>query len=189
MADRYEFLPISKEDMEERGWYWYDFLLVTGDAYVDHPSFGIAVIARVLESAGMRVAILAEPDVKNAGAFLAMGKPRYAVMITAGNIDSMVSNYTVAKKRRHDDSYASGGRGGRRPDRASIVYARLAICPSFSAGLRRRCAGLHTTTTGRIASAGRFSLTRAPTLSCSVWVRRRSWRSRAASKRGRTCAR
>ena len=126
MADRYEFLPISKEDMEERGWYWYDFLLVTGDAYVDHPSFGIAVIARVLESAGMRVAILAEPDVKNAGAFLAMGKPRYAVMITAGNIDSMVSNYTVAKKRRHDDSYASGGRGGRRPDRASIVYARLA---------------------------------------------------------------
>ena len=120
------FLPISKEDMLERGWYYCDFLLVTGDAYVDHPSFGTAVISRVLEDAGYRVAILSQPDFHSEADFTAMGRPRYAVLINSGNIDSMVAHYTAAKKRRHDDAYSPGGVGGKRPDRAVTVYARLA---------------------------------------------------------------
>ena len=91
------FLPISKEDMVERGWYYCDFLLVTGDAYVDHPSFGTAVISRVLEDAGYRVAILSQPDFRSEADFVAMGRPRYAVLINSGNIDSMVAHYTAAK--------------------------------------------------------------------------------------------
>lgn len=120
------FLPISKQDMLERGWYYCDFLLVTGDAYVDHPSFGTAVISRVLEDAGYRVAILSQPDFHSEADFTAMGRPRYAVLINSGNIDSMVAHYTAAKKRRHDDSYSPGGVGGKRPDRAVTVYAKLA---------------------------------------------------------------
>ena len=121
-----DFLPISKQEMEERGWYYCDFLLVTGDAYVDHPSFGTAVISRVLESAGYRVAILSQPDFHSEADFVAMGRPRYAVLINGGNIDSMVAHYTAAKKRRHDDSYSPGGIGGKRPDRAVTVYSKLA---------------------------------------------------------------
>lgn len=121
-----EFLPISKADMEARGWYYCDFLLVTGDAYVDHPSFGTAIIARVLEHAGFRVAILSQPDFRDVHDFLAMGRPRYAVLVNAGNIDSMVAHYTAAKKRRSDDAYTPGGKAGKRPDRAATVYAKLA---------------------------------------------------------------
>lgn len=120
------FLPISKEDMQARGWYYCDFLLVTGDAYLDHPSFGTAVISRVLEDAGFRVAILAQPDFRSEQDFLDMGRPRYAVLVNGGNIDSMVAHYTAAKKRRHDDSYSPGGVGGKRPDRAVTVYSQLA---------------------------------------------------------------
>ncbi len=120
------FLPISKEDMQGRGWYYCDFLLVTGDAYIDHPSFGTAVISRVLEDAGYRVAILSQPDFRSEADFLAMGRPRYAVLINSGNIDSMVAHYTAAKKRRHDDEYTPGGVGGKRPDRAVTVYSKLA---------------------------------------------------------------
>lgn len=128
MANRHNggFLPISKEDMLARGWYYCDFLLVTGDAYVDHPSFGTAVISRVLEDAGYRVAILSQPDFRSEVDFVAMGRPRYAVLINSGNIDSMVAHYTAAKKRRHDDAYSPGGKGGKRPDRAVTVYAKLA---------------------------------------------------------------
>ena len=121
-----EFLPISRAEMEARGWYYCDFLLVTGDAYIDHPSFGTAVISRVLENAGYRVAILSQPDFRDERDFLAMGRPRYAVLVNAGNIDSMVAHYTAAKKRRHDDAYTPGGLGGKRPDRAVTVYAMLA---------------------------------------------------------------
>lgn len=121
-----DFLPISKDDMEARGWYYCDFLLVTGDAYIDHPSFGTAIISRVLEDAGFRVAILSQPDFTSEADFLAMGRPRYAVLINAGNIDSMVAHYTAAKKRRHDDAYTPGGVGGKRPDRAVTVYSMLA---------------------------------------------------------------
>ena len=120
------FLPISKEDMQSRGWWWYDFLLVTGDAYVDHPSFGAAVIGRVLEADGFRVAVLAQPDWHSAEAFLAMGRPKLGVLIGAGNLDSMVAHYTAAKKPRSEDFYSPGKRAGLRPDRASIVYANRA---------------------------------------------------------------
>ena len=122
----YNFLPVSREDMRGRGWYYYDFLLVTGDAYVDHPSFGAAVIGRVLENAGYRVAVLAQPSFKNASAFEDMGRPRYAAMITAGNLDSMVAHYTAAKKPRGEDYYSPGKKTGRRPDRAATVYSKLA---------------------------------------------------------------
>ena len=121
-----EFLPVSRADMEARGWFYCDFLLVTGDAYIAHPSFGTAVISRVLEDAGFSVAILSQPDFRDEHDFLEMGRPRYAVLVNAGNLDSMVAHYTAAKKRRHDDSYTPGGVGGKRPDRAVTVYAMLA---------------------------------------------------------------
>ena len=124
--DTLAFLPVSKEDMENRGWWWYDFLIVTGDAYVDHPSFGPTVIARVLEAEGFRVAILAQPDWHSAEAFKAMGRPRLGVMIGSGNLDSMVAHYTAAKKRRSEDFYSPGKKAGLRPDRAVIVYANRA---------------------------------------------------------------
>ena len=126
MSELYEFLPVSKEDMESRGWWWYDFLVVTGDAYVDHPSFGTAVIARVLEAEGYRVAILAQPDWHDAEAFRAMGRPKYGVLIGSGNLDSMVARYTAAKKPRSEDFYSPGKKAGLRPDHAVIVYANRA---------------------------------------------------------------
>ena len=117
------FLPISKEDMQERGWEQLDFILVSGDAYVDHPSFGAAVIGRVLESRGYKVGIIAQPQWENNEAFKVLGKPRLGFLITSGNIDSMVNHYTTAKKKRSDDLYSPGGKGGFRPDRATIVYS------------------------------------------------------------------
>ncbi|MDR0812836.1 MAG: YgiQ family radical SAM protein [Oscillospiraceae bacterium] len=104
-----QFLPTTKDELTALGWYYYDFLVVTGDAYVDHPSFGAAVISRVLESAGYRVAVLAQPDWRSAREFAAMGRPRYGCFIGAGNLDSMVAKYTVTKKRRSTDAYSPGG--------------------------------------------------------------------------------
>ena len=126
MSELFDFLPVSKEDMNQRGWWWYDFLVVTGDAYVDHPSFGTAVIARVLEAEGYRVAILAQPDWHSADPFREMGRPRLGVMIGAGNLDSMVAHYTSSKKHRSEDFYSPGCKSGLRPDRATIVYANRA---------------------------------------------------------------
>ena len=120
-----DFLPVSREDMISRDWYYYDFLLITGDAYVDHPSFGAAVIGRILESEGFRVAILPQPRFDDFSEIAAMGKPRYAALITAGNLDSMVAHYTAAKKIRRDDYYSPGKRAGKRPDRAVTVYSKL----------------------------------------------------------------
>jgi len=121
----YDFLPVTREEMLDRDWYYYDFLLITGDAYVDHPSFGVAVIGRVLESVGFRVAVLSQPDFRDTSEITAMGRPRYAAMITAGNLDSMVAHYTASKKQRRDDYYSPGKKAGRRPDRAVIVYSKL----------------------------------------------------------------
>ncbi|NCB50520.1 MAG: YgiQ family radical SAM protein [Clostridia bacterium] len=144
---QYDFLPVSKQDMEDRGWWWYDFLLVSGDAYVDHPSFGTAVIGRVLEAEGFRVAVLAQPDWRSPEAFAAMGKPRLGVFIGAGNLDSMVAHYTASKHRRSEDFYSPGKKAGLRPDRAVIVYANRAreafgtdmpvVIGSLEASLRR----------------------------------------------------
>ena len=117
------FLPVTMEDMRCRGWDDYDFLVITGDAYVDHPSFGTTIIARVLEAEGYRVAVMAQPDWKDPKAFTALGRPRLAVMISGGNIDSMVAHYTAAKKRRSDDAYSPGRKPGLRPDHATVVYS------------------------------------------------------------------
>ena len=121
-----DFLPISIEDMKRRGWDYIDFVLITGDAYVDHPSFGAAIIGRILESRGYRVGIIAQPSWKDASDFKSLGKPRLGFLITGGNIDSMVNHYTVAKKKRSKDAYSPGGKSGMRPDRATIVYANRA---------------------------------------------------------------
>ena len=118
-----EFLPVSREEMRARDWYYYDFLVVMADAYIDHPSFGSTLIARLLEAEGYRVAVLAQPDWHDYTAFAEMGKPRFGVFIGGGNLDSMVAHYTVAKRRRDKDLYSPGGKMGYRPDRATIVYA------------------------------------------------------------------
>ncbi len=120
------FLPITKEEMIERGWEEADFVLVTGDAYVDHHSFGTAIIGRVLESRGYRVCVLPRPDYKSAKDFMRFGKPRLGFLINSGVVDSMVNNYSVFKHRRKKDEYAPGGKPGARPDRALIVYANRA---------------------------------------------------------------
>lgn len=116
------FLPISKEDMKSRGWEELDFVLVTGDAYVDHHSFGTAIISRVLENAGYKVGIIAQPDWKSVDEFKRLGRPRLGFLVNAGNMDSMVNHYTVSKKLRDKDFYSPGGKMGLRPDRATIVY-------------------------------------------------------------------
>ncbi|WP_052045327.1 YgiQ family radical SAM protein [Caloranaerobacter azorensis] len=121
-----EFLPITKEDMRKRGWTELDFILITGDAYVDHSSFGSAIISRLLERYGYKVGIIAQPSWKSTDDFKKLGKPRLAFLITSGNLDSMVNHYTVAKKRRKKDVYSPGGKIGLRPDRATIVYANKA---------------------------------------------------------------
>ena len=120
------FLPVSRSDMEARGWDSLDFLYISGDAYVDHPSFGHAIITRILENAGYRVGIIAQPNWKCNDDFMRLGRPKYAVLISSGVIDSMVNHYTASKKIRHDDSYSPGGKAGCRPDRAVIVYANRA---------------------------------------------------------------
>ncbi|WP_027623723.1 YgiQ family radical SAM protein [Clostridium lundense] len=117
------FLPINKKDLKDRGIDQLDFVLVTGDAYVDHPSFGTAIISRVLEDAGYTVGVIAQPDWKDVNSFKVLGKPKLAFLVNSGNIDSMVNHYTAAKKRRHDDLYSPGGEEGHRPDRAVIVYS------------------------------------------------------------------
>ncbi len=116
------FLPITKQEMLDRGWSQPDFVLITGDAYVDHPSFGTAIISRVLESKGYSVCIISQP--KSDDDYLEFGAPRLAFLVNGGNIDSMVAHYTAAKKKRSDDAYTPGGREGARPDRATIVYCK-----------------------------------------------------------------
>ncbi len=120
-----EFLPITRAEMEARGWDRPDFVYITGDAYVDHPSFGVAIISRVLEAAGYRVAILAQPNWKTLDDVKRFGKPRLGFLVTAGNVDSMVSHYSVTRHRRGYDYYSPGGKTGLRPDRATIVYSNL----------------------------------------------------------------
>lgn len=119
------FLPISAKDMKMRGIKELDFVLVTGDAYVDHHSFAMAVISRVLEGRGYTVGIIAQPDWKDENSISILGKPRLAFLVSAGNMDSMVNHYTAAKKRRGEDAYSPGGVTGKRPDRATIVYGNM----------------------------------------------------------------
>ena len=118
------FLPMSRAEMEALGWDSCDIILVTGDAYIDHPSFGMAIIGRLLEAQGFRVGIIAQPDWTDAEAFKTLGKPNLFFGVTAGNMDSMVNRYTSDRRLRHNDSYTPDGEGGKRPDRAVIVYAQ-----------------------------------------------------------------
>ena len=118
---KHDFLPVTPEEVRRRGWDVPDFVYVTGDAYVDHPSFGLAIISRVLEKAGYHVAMLPQPDWHTCEDFRRFGRPKIGFLVTAGVIDSMVNHYTAAKKVRSEDAYSPGGRAGHRPDRATIV--------------------------------------------------------------------
>ncbi|MDO9509505.1 MAG: YgiQ family radical SAM protein [Thermovirgaceae bacterium] len=120
--EREAFLPVSREDMDRRGWDEVDFVFISGDAYVDHPSFANAVIPRFLESRGFRVGVIAQPDWRSLDDFLVMGRPRLGALLSAGNLDSMLSHYTASKKPRSDDPYSPGGKAGYRPQRATTVY-------------------------------------------------------------------
>ena len=118
------FLPVTADDMRELGWDAPDFVYVSGDAYVDHPSFGVAIIGRVLEANGFRVAMLCQPGWRDSRDFTRFGRPKLGFLVSAGNVDSMVSHYTVARRRRGEDAYSPGGKAGLRPDRATIVYCQ-----------------------------------------------------------------
>ncbi|WP_405128196.1 YgiQ family radical SAM protein [Pseudoalteromonas sp. PB2-1] len=118
------FLPTTRAEMDALGWDSCDIIIVSGDAYVDHPSFGMAVIGRMLESQGFRVGIIAQPDWNSKDAFMALGKPNLFFGVTAGNMDSMINRYTAEKRMRHDDAYTPGNIGGKRPDRAVVVYSQ-----------------------------------------------------------------
>ena len=120
-----EFLPVSRKDMKRRGWTQCDFVFITGDAYVDHSSFGPAIISRHLEAHGYKVGMIAQPDWKEDSSISRLGEPRLAFLVCGGNMDSMVNHYTVAKKRRHTDAYTPGGVMGKRPDYAAVVYSNL----------------------------------------------------------------
>src|SRR5690349_7185831 len=121
-----EPLPLSAQESKARGWDEVDVVFVTGDAYVDHPSFAMALLGRLLESAGYRVAILSQPDWRSADAFRAFGRPRLFFAVSAGDMDSMINHYTANRKVRNDDAYSPGGRIGLRPDRATLAYCRRA---------------------------------------------------------------
>ena len=140
------FLPMSRAEMDVLGWDSCDIILVTGDAYIDHPSFGMALIGRLLEAQGFRVGIIAQPDWKSANAFKALGRPNLFFGVTAGNMDSMVNRYTSDRKIRSDDAYTPNGEAGKRPDRAVVVYAQRCreayrdanvVIGSIEASLRR----------------------------------------------------
>src|SRR4051812_27671040 len=120
------YLPMSRAEMDALGWDSCDIIIITGDAYVDHPSFGMAIIGRVLEAQGFRVGIIAQPDWQSADALGVLGRPNLFFGITGGNMDSMVNRYTSDRRVRSDDAYTPGGEGGKRPDRSVIVYAQRA---------------------------------------------------------------
>ncbi len=188
--------PTTAAEMRARGWDYVDVVFVTGDAYVDHPSFAMAILARVLEAAGFRVAVLSQPDWHSCEPWRQFGRPRLFFAVSAGNMDSLINHYTANKKVRNDDAYSPGGRIGLRPTapRCPIATAparRSPACRSSPAASRRRCAGWPITTTGATPSAVRSCSTARPTCSSTAWARRRSSRSPAVSRparRSRTCA-
>lgn len=125
MAERSDFLPVSRADMRERGWDACDFVYISGDAYVDHPSFGMAIITRLLEAHGYRVGVICQPDWRDPASVAALGEPRLGFLVSAGNMDSMVNHYTVTKHQRREDAYTPGGVAGARPNHACAVYGNL----------------------------------------------------------------
>ena len=121
----HRFLPVTEQEMKERGWDRVDFVYVTGDAYVDHSSFGPAIISRLLESRGYRVGMIPQPDWRRKESIQLFGEPRLGFLVSAGNMDSMVNHYTVSRKHRHRDAYSPGGEMGLRPDMPTVVYSNL----------------------------------------------------------------
>jgi uncharacterized radical SAM protein YgiQ len=173
-------LPATRDEMLARGWAELDVLIVTGDAYVDHPSFGAAMIARVLEAEGLRVGVVAQPDWRTPASLQVMGRPRLFCGVTAGNLDSMLANYTAARHKRREDDYSAGGLPGRRPNHAAVVYAQLARrafpgVPIVLGGIE----ALRTTTTGRTSCGRRSSSTPRRTCSYTAWARAPCGRSLA----------
>ena len=175
-----DFLPISREDLLQRGWYYYDFLLITGDAYVDHPSFGTAIISRVLEHAGYKVGILSQPDWRDPDSITALGEPRLGFLVTGGNMDSMVNHYTVSHHHRKTDAFtpAVSAESARITQRSSTVTSSASatgIRPSSSAALRQVSAAWGITTTGPTRSSAPFCST-VRQICCST-----AWASAASS--------
>ncbi|MFW3374920.1 YgiQ family radical SAM protein, partial [Aliarcobacter butzleri] len=125
MSKLNKFLPTTKEEMKQRGWDELDVVLITGDAYIDSPFMGIAVVGRILEDIGLRVGIIGQPDVNSDVDVKRLGEPKLFWGVSGGSIDSMVSNYTASKKFRNDDDYTPGGKNNKRPDRATLVYTNL----------------------------------------------------------------
>lgn len=170
-----QFLPITKAEAAARGWDQLDFVYIIGDAYVDHPSFGAAIISRVIESLGFSIGIISQPVSDRD--YMEFGAPKYAFLVTGGNIDSMVAHYTAAKRKRSDDAYTPAARQGRRPDRATIVYSRklrqlYPDSPIVIGGLEASLRALPTTTTGTTRCAPPSLSTRRPTCCCTAWVKR-----------------
>lgn len=188
------FLPTSRAEMEALGWDSCDIVIVTGDAYVDHPSFGMAVIGRMLEAQGFRVGIIAQPDWHSADPFKALGKPNLFFGVTAGNMDSMINRYTADRKIRSDDAYTPGDVGGRRPDRAAIVYSQRCKeawndVPIVLGGIEGRSAGSPTTTIGRTRYAARSWWTPSAICCCTAMPSAPSSRSRTGWRRASRCSR
>jgi uncharacterized radical SAM protein YgiQ len=162
------FLPMSRAEMDALGWDACDVILVTGDAYIDHPSFGMALIGRLLEAQGFRVGIISQPDWLSADGFRILGKPKLYFGITSGNMDSMVNRYTADRKIRSDDAYTAGGEANKRPDRALTVYAQRAREAFPDTNIVVGCAASRISITGPTRSSARYWPTRKPTFSCSA---------------------
>lgn len=185
---RDKFLPVSRSDMDARGWDQCDFVYICGDAYVDHPSFGMAIISRVLDAHGYKVGIICQPDWTDPASITVLGEPRLGFLVSAGNMDSMVNHYSVTKHRRHTDAILPVARRGTAPivpsrSTATSSARRSRTFPSSSAASRQACAVWPTTTTGRTSSSVRCCSTRAPTSSSTAWASTRLSRSPTRSTR------
>jgi hypothetical protein len=187
-------LPMSRAEMDALGWDECDIIIVTGDAYIDHPSFGMAVVGRSLERAGFRVGIIAQPDWLSAAPFTVLGRPRLFFGVTAGNMDSMVNRYTSSRRIRKDDAYTPNAEPDKRPDRAVLVYAQrcreaFKDTPVIIGASRPACGASPTTTTGRTRCDAACCRTRRPTCWSTATVSDRSSRSPTGWTRAGTCAR
>ena len=172
---------MSLEEAKKKGWEELDVIIVTGDAYVDHPGFGTSIIGRVLEDAGYRVGVIAQPKWDDVEDFKKLGKPRLFFAISAGNTDSMVSNYTPSKRLRHDDAYSPGNKPGLRPNSATLVYSnRLREAypevPRIIGGIEASLSALLNTTIGLIKYANQFLQTHLQTFLFTAWENSRYWR-------------
>ena len=169
-----DFLPVSLSDLRERGIEELDFVFVSGDGYVDHPSFAAALLGRLLEKNGYTVGIIPQPDFSSAESFKVLGRPKLAFLVSAGAMDSMVSNYTANNKPRSEDAYAHGGVAGKRPDRATIKY--VAKIREAYKGVKQALEEQATMITGVTLSAVHFCLTVRQIFFCTAWEKLLSFR-------------